>query len=156
MPQNGIGLASITHFTTGSRISPLIMTDAQEKNDPSSDLVNAEIVDAEIVPAVLVGDGLQHSTAVPSDVQPDTLSQEESHFDTNVNYLSAKGGAVGGLLLALLGLVAMAFSSYSIFNVLMAVAFSLWGLKSPLRKTAIAGLLIATVGLVAFLVKLEN
>ena len=142
------------------------MTDAQEKNDPSSEMVNAEMVnaemvnadmvDAEIVPAVLIVGGPQHSTAAPTNVQSGTLFQQESHFDTNVNHLSAKGGAVGGLLLALLGLATMPFSSYSIFNVLMAFPFSIWGLRSPLRRTSIAGLLIALAGLVAFLVKLEN
>jgi len=60
------------------------------------------------------------------------------------------------MLLAVLGLVGMAFSPYSLFNVLLAILFSIWGLSSPLRKTAIAGLLIALAGLVVFFVTLEN
>lgn len=132
------------------------MPDAQGKNDPSSDLVDAEIVDAEIVPAVLVDGNSTHASEAPTSAHLDSPGHEESRFDTDVNRLSAKGGAVGGLLLGLLGLVGMAFSSYSIFNVLMAIAFSIWGLKSPLRRTAIAGLLIAFAGLVFFFVKLEN
>lgn len=113
------------------------MPDPQNINEPLADVIDAEIVDAEIVPVDL----------------PDN---NEAILDINVDHLSAKGGAVGGLLLAVLGLAGMSFSSYSFFNVLLAIGFSVWGLKSPLRKTAIAGLLIALAGLVAFFLKLEN
>lgn len=132
------------------------MPDAHEKNDSTSDLVDAKIVDAEIVPAVLVHDASSHVTEGPTGVALDLLTLTPSRFDTDVNLLSAKGGAVGGLLLGLLGLAGMTFSLYSLFNVLLALAFSIWGLRSPRRKTAIAGLLIGLVGLLAFFLKLES
>lgn len=132
------------------------MADSQKNNDPPTDVIDAEIVDAEILPAVLADGQDPHSAEVSPTDHPDPLFHRESLFDTNVRRLSAKGGAVGGVLLAVLGLVGMPFSSYSFFNVVMAIVFSIWGLKSPLRKTATAGLLIALAGVVAFLVNLEN
>ena len=132
------------------------MPSAQGKNDPSSDIVDAKIVDAEVVQAELIDHEASQATVVPTGVQVDSLVSEQSQFETDLNQLSAKGGAVGGLLLALLGLLGMAFSLYSLFNVLIALPFSIWGLKSPLRRMSIAGLLIALAGLVFFLVRLEN
>ena len=132
------------------------MADSQENNDPPTDVIDAEIVDAEIVPAVL-GEGQDpHAAAVSPTDHPDPQFHRESLFDTNVSRLSAKGGAVGGVLLAVLGLVGMPFSSYSFFNVVLAIVFSIWGLKSPLRKTAMTGLLIGLAGVVAYFVNLEN
>ena len=134
------------------------MPDTQENNGEFKDVMDAEVVNAEIVPAVSCDDGLLHSSEASTFVHPesDSVLYEESLLNTSVSHLSAKGGAVGGVLLAVLGLVGMAFSSYSFFNVLLAILFSIWGLNSPLRKTAIAGLLIALAGLVAFSVTLEN
>ncbi len=137
------------------------MPDTQGKNDPSLDIVDAEIVDAEvvdagIVQAVLVDGDADQATEVPNGAATNALFQDESQLATDLNHLSAKGGAVGGLLLALLGLIGMFFSGYSLFNVLLAVPFSIWGLNSPLRRTAITGLMIALAGLVAFLVQLEK
>lgn len=131
------------------------MADGQDKNDPSNDIVDAEIVDDEIVSAVLAHDEAIELTQIETSNSPDTRANEEFEFVASVSHLSAKGGAVGGLLLAMLGLLGMTFSLYSVFNVLLAVIFSIWGLRSPLRKTAIAALLIALAGMVAYFVKLE-
>lgn len=114
------------------------MPDAEEKNDPPEAPVVAEIVEAEIVPVVAA----THASL-----------RQGSGFATDVNHLSAKGGAVGGLLLGLLALAGMPFSSHSLFNALLAILFSIWGLKSPLRKTAIAGLLITMAAIGVFLLK---
>ena len=130
------------------------MPDERENNDPSTDAIDAEIVDAEIVPTVLGDVEDLHHPEVLSTVAPDF--HEKSLLDTNVDHLSAKGGAIGGVLLAVLGLAGMAFSAYSLFNVLLATIFSVWGLRSPLRKTAMAGLLIALAGVIAFLVRLDS
>lgn len=122
------------------------MPDERENNDPSSDVIDAEIVDAKIVPAVLGNDLPPHSAEVLSTVHPDF--RKESALDTNVDRLSAKGGAVGGVLLAVFGLVGLAISIFSVFNLMLAFGFSIWGLKSPLRKTAFAGALISMAGMV--------
>ena len=132
------------------------MPDAPQNNDPATDLIEAEIVKAEMVPPALTHEGASQAAVASNTAAANPPSHGESLLDTNVDRLSAKGGAIGGLLLAVLGSVGMAFSSYSLFNVLLAILFSIWGMKSPLRKTAMAGLMIALVGLIAFFARLGN
>ena len=116
--------------------------------------MDAEIVEAEVVnpePNAIAKHPITAAFAGASGAE-----NGEAFLDTSVGHLSAKGGAVGGVLLAMLGLAGMPFSFYSMFNVLLAIIFSIWGLKSPLRKTAITGLLIALAALVVFFMTLEN
>ena len=119
------------------------MTESPENFEPPEDVIEAEVVDAEVV----------EDDNVASAVAPG-YSVNEAVVDLSVQRLSAKAGAVGAVLLGTLGLAGMAFSSYSVFNVLLAFAFSLWGLKSPLRRTAIAGLMLSMAGGVAYILTL--
>ena len=137
MDKNVIQLTSaINPFTS-------IMPDLPQNFDPSDDVIEAEVVNAEIV------EDDNAATEVPAG-----FNVNEAVVDLSVQRLSAKGGAVGSVLLAILGLGGMAFSSYSVFNVLLAFAFSLWGLKSPLRRTAMAGFMLALAGGVAYFLTL--
>ena len=115
------------------------MSNSSENPDALESVIDAEIVEAEVV------EDDKTAVAVAED-----SSVNDAVVDLSVKRLSAKGGAVGSVLLAILGLLGMAFSSYSVFNVLLAFAFSLWGLNSPLRKTAMVGLMLAMAGGVAY------
>jgi len=110
---------------------PCIMPHNSENIEPPEDVIEAEIVDAEIVEAHTDGNSSTET------VNKTPIFADEEIVDLSVQRLSAKGGAVGSVLLALLGLAGMALSSYSIFNVILALLFSIWGMNSPLRKTAI-------------------
>ena len=131
---------NVIQLTTSNNPFASFMPDSPENFDPSADVVEAEVVNAEIVE----DDNVATEEFAGSDAN-------EAVVDLSVKRLSAKGGAVGGVLLATLGLAGMAFSSYSVFNVLLAFAFSLWGLNSPLRKTATVGLMLSMAGGVAYL-----
>lgn len=115
------------------------MSESNDNLQPPHKVIDAEIVDVEVVDA---------DSGEP-------YRSQEALVDMSVQRLSAKGGAVGAVLLGLLGLAGMAFSSYSLFNVILAAMFALWGLKSPMSKTAVAGLLLSLAGLAAFLATLK-
>lgn len=159
--------------------SPLAIMPASEENpDPWPDIddsetvdaevVNAEIVDAEVVePAANpvgtadVADAEVANVEVAGDavtgaevVKPKTPNYELA-VDLSVQRLSAKGGAVGSVLLSVFGLAGMAFSSYSVINVLLAFLFAFWGLQSPLRSIAKLGLGLAGLGLIVFIATLQ-
>ena len=119
------------------------MPDSPEIFEPSDNVIEAEIIDAEVVEDDNV-----------ASVVAEVHNTHEAVVDLSVQRLSAKGGAVGAVLLAILGLAGMAFSSYSVINVLLAFAFSVWGLKSPLRRTAMAGLMLSIAGGVAYFLTL--
>ena len=127
------------------------------QNFTAPEIVDAEIVDAEIIDAEIVD--AEIANPPPDETNPRPAAQssfpnrENAMLELSVQRLSAKGGAVGSVWLAVLGIAGMAFSTYSLFNVVLAAGFSIWGLKSPLRKTAVTGLLLSLAGLAVFFLK---
>lgn len=143
------------------------------------EVVDAEVVDAEVFDTEVVGNNALESEDVEADAEivgddgslgtaeaigagspgADAVngaeSVAESAFDLSVQRLSAKGGAVGSVLLSLFGLAGLMISPYSVVNVLMAILFGLWGLQSPLRLIAKLGLGLAALGLGAFVFSLQ-
>ena len=62
--------------------------------------------------------------------------------------LAARGGAIAALLLGLLAVAGAPLTPWSAVNAVLGISLGLWGLYSPLRKTAIAGLALAGLALV--------
>lgn len=116
----------------------------------TADVADAEVADAEVADVEIAGDAVTGAEVV----KPKTPNYELA-VDLSVQRLSAKGGAVGSVLLSVFGLAGMAFSSYSVINVLLAFLFAFWGLQSPLRSIAKLGLGLAGLGLIVFIATLQ-
>lgn len=62
--------------------------------------------------------------------------------------IAAKGGAVAAVTLGLLTLFGAFVTQWSIFNAVVGIVLGIWGLKSPLKRTAWLGLSLCVAGLV--------
>lgn len=61
--------------------------------------------------------------------------------------VAAKGGAVAAVTLGLLTIFGAFITQWSIFNAAIGLALGVWGLSSPLKRTAWIGLTLCLAGL---------
>jgi len=67
--------------------------------------------------------------------------------------LSAKGGAVGAMVLGVMAFAGSFITSYAILNSFMGMALGLWGLRSNHRRMALVGISLCVIS--AFLCALD-
>ena len=62
--------------------------------------------------------------------------------------ISAKGGAVGAVVLGSLAVFGAFVTQWSLFNAIVGLILGLWGLRSNLTRTAAVGICFCVIGIV--------
>ena len=129
------------------RLKPVLITpmnfdmDSEPPVEPNELEDSSEVVDAIVVAAY---DEPDEPTAVPV-----KSPLEESHqLPAQFQNVSAKGGAVAAIVLGCLAIFGSFVTQWSIFNALIGLPLGLWGLKSSLFRTSMAGICFCAIGLV--------
>lgn len=131
---------------------------AEVLDEPSDASLLGEIVDAEVVPdeeanAADQSDVVNAEAILPSeqsflDKPPRAYAVAAEPVDPKQRKLQTKGGAVGGVLLAVLSIVGAFLTSYSLINAFIGLALSAWGMGSDARRLASAGVVLSIVGII--------
>lgn len=128
------------------------LVDEAESNETVED-VAAGVLDGEPVSAVAAAAGAPAIGYTPSILQPPKPATYQQPAPSPLANLSAKGGAVGAMVLGVLSFAGSFITSYAILNSFMGVALGLWGLKSNHNRMALFGILLCLVS--AFLCVLD-
>ena len=72
---------------------------------------------------------------------------ENHQLPAQFQNVAAKGGAVAAIVLGCLAIFGAFVTQWSIFNALIGLPLGLWGLKSNLFRTAMAGICFCVIGL---------
>ena len=139
-------------------------SDIEDNEDQPAKEFVAELIDdvehevvEEIVPATL-SDPTAVAVAAPvvaynpSILVPPKPASYEPPPSPMAN-LSAKGGAVGAVVLGVLSFIGSFITSYAILNSFLGLALGLWGLRSNHRSMAVIGMAICLIS--AFLCVLD-
>jgi len=99
------------------------------------------IITAEPVVAAVATPAVAYNPSILTPPKPASYQQPPSPMAN----LSAKGGAVGAVVLGGLSFFGSFITSYAILNSFMGLALGLWGLRSNHRRMAIVGMAICVL-----------
>ena len=115
--------------------------------DSESPIEPVEIDDSsQAVEPILVAsyDETEQQPEVPAQAPLEVSHQLPAQFQN----VAAKGGAVGSIVLGCLTIFGVFVTQWSLFNAIVGLLLGLWGLKSTLFRTAVAGICFCLIGLV--------
>ena len=117
-----------------------------------AELVDDELVDVEIVSQDDVP--LGHRVVNAQQHQLDHTPSMD--FDRELQNLSAKGGAVGGLVLGVWSIISSLITFYGFINAALAILMGAYGLRSHHRGLAAIGIVLGICGLLLSMMEINQ
>ncbi len=92
--------------------------------------------------------GREANAVLPRDGEPGRLRRDSPTVDVASEFqnMSAVGGAVGSLVLGIWSIIGAMLTPFSAINAFVALGLGLWGLNSRRSSLAMAGIVLALLG----------